>query len=203
MAPTTGRKPLNSIVLASGSPRRAELLRSIGLRVVVVPSGYAEPDDPEASPVTLAKRHARAKLDAVQARYPSEAVVGADTVVHIGSRLLGKPRDPAEAAAMLEMLSGRVHRVHTAYALRLPGAAGCIERLSTAAVRFCHLDCDAIQEYVATGEPMDKAGAYGIQGRASALVESIDGDYFTVVGFPLGDFVRTLRSSGFVLSTAK
>ncbi|MHB8432055.1 MAG: Maf family protein [Candidatus Tyrphobacter sp.] len=203
MAPIIGRKPLTGIVLASGSPRRAELLRSIGLSVIVVPSGYDEPGDPNASPETLAKRHARAKLFAVAARYPSEAVVAADTVVHIGSRLLGKPRDPVEATAMLKMLSGRVHRVHTAYALRLPDADTAIERLSTTTVRFCHLDPDAIEEYVATGEPTDKAGAYGIQGRAAALVESIDGDYFTVVGFPLGDFVRTLRSSGFVLSTAK
>ncbi len=194
---------LDEIVLASVSPRRVELLRSLGLVVEVVASGYAEPDDGTLQPRELAVHHARAKLELVRPRYEHLAVVAADTVVDADGRALGKPRNPDEAAAMLRALSGRSHRVHTAYALALPGFEAPVERLSTTLVRFHRLTEDEVAAYVATGEPMDKAGAYGIQGRAAALVDTIDGDYFTVVGFPLGDFIRTLRRLGFMLPGAK
>ncbi len=195
-------KELRAIVLASASPRRSELLRSLGLIVDVVPSGYAEPEDNELAPPELATRHAGAKLDRVRERFPTAVVVAADTVVDLDGRSLGKPRDALEATAMLRSLSGRSHLVHSAYALAVPDAQ-TLARLSTTLVRFHELSEDEIAAYVATGEPMDKAGAYGIQGRAAALVETIDGDYFTVVGFPLGDFIRTLRRLGFRLPSAK
>ncbi|HEY9085650.1 MAG TPA: Maf family protein [Candidatus Tyrphobacter sp.] len=200
-APTN--RVLREIVLASGSPRRLELLRSLCLDIEVMPSGYDERDEPGAAPEDLARRHARAKLDAVRAHVPDRAVLAADTVVDLDGRSLGKPHDAADAARMLRSLSARTHRVHTAYALALPGSASPLERLSTTAVRFHPLDEAEIAAYVSTGEPMDKAGAYGIQGRAAALIASIDGDYFTVMGFPLGDFIRLLRRSGFALPESK
>jgi septum formation protein len=194
---------LQSIVLASASPRRLELLRSLGLKVRVEPSRYDEPDDPSATPAVLAVRHAAAKARDVQPRFPDDLVVAADTVVDVDGTALGKPRDRADAARMLRTLSGRRHAVHTAYAIAFPGRRDLIEECSTTKVRFYPLGDDEIQEYIATGEPMDKAGAYGIQGRAAALVESIDGDFYTVMGFPLARFVRSLRRLGFALPVAK
>jgi septum formation protein len=191
-------RELRSIVLASASPRRLELLRSLDLEIEVVPSGYAEPPLPEHRPRAAAQRHARAKLEAVRQRRQGRAIVAADTVVDLEGVSLGKPVDATDAARMLALLSGRTHFVHTAYALALPGVPP-IERSCTTEVLFHDLEPDEIAEYVASGEPMDKAGAYGIQNRAAALVSSIEGDYFTVMGFPLGDFIRTLRRSGFSL----
>jgi septum formation protein len=199
-----GNVPLARIVLASVSPRRYELLRSLGLEVEVLPSGYREPKIADVTPAELACLHARAKLRAALAQAPSRQapVVAADTVVDLDGRALGKPRDAAEAAAMLRLLSGREHRVHTAFALALPGGCEPVEELATARVQFYPLADDEIADYVATGEPLDKAGGYGIQGRAAALVESIDGDFYTVMGFPLARFVRTLRRLGFALPSA-
>ncbi len=195
---------LDSIVLASASPRRLELLRSVGLRVRVVPSAYGEPDDPSARPVELAVRHARAKAEnVVDSIGTAQAIVAADTVVDLDGAALGKPVDAEDAARMLRALSGREHVVHTAFALAVPGRPGLIEESASTRVRFYPLADDEIAAYVATGEPMDKAGAYGIQGRAAALVESIDGDFYTVMGFPLARFVRALRRLGFSLPAAK
>jgi septum formation protein len=193
---------LSRIVLASASPRRHELLTSLGLAVDVRPSGYSEPDDPALSPRDLAARHARSKLEHV-ALSPDEVAVAADTVVDVDGTAFNKPVDPGDAVRMLHVLSGRVHFVHTAYALSLPGRPAPIEDLSCTSVRFYRLTDEEIDEYVATGEPMDKAGAYGIQGRAASLVEAIDGDFYTVMGFPLARFVRTLRDYGFVLPITK
>jgi septum formation protein len=122
-------------------------------------------------------------------------------VVDLDGVSLGKPQDAGDARRMLGMLSGREHAVHTAFAVRLPGGRGAriVEETSTTRVRFHRLEPDEIAEYVATGEPMDKAGAYGIQGRAAALVESIEGDFYTVMGFPLGRFVRALAGLGFFI----
>jgi septum formation protein len=195
---------LERIVLASASPRRLELLRSLGLSVDVRPSAYGEPDDPAATPLELAIRHARAKAEDVIDGLPATvAVVAADTVVDLDGIALNKPKDAADAARMLRSLRGREHQVHTAFALALPGRSPLLEDSSSTRVRFYPIGDDEIAEYVATGEPMDKAGAYGIQGRAASLVESIDGDFYTVMGFPLARFVRTLRRLGFSLPVAK
>lgn len=194
---------LERILLASASPRRLELLQSLGFAVRVEPSGYGEPDDPAATPRELAIRHATAKARELRARFPAEVVVAADTVVDVDGRALGKPRDATEASEMLRMLSGREHQVHTAFAIALPGRAELFEDAATTLVRFYPLDDDEIAAYIASGEPMDKAGAYGIQGRAASLVASIDGDFYTVMGFPLARFVRALRQLGFALPMAK
>ncbi|HTU81249.1 MAG TPA: nucleoside triphosphate pyrophosphatase [Candidatus Acidoferrales bacterium] len=193
------------IVLASASPRRLELLRSLGLEVEIVLGGYGEPPLPGLEPRELARIHAREKLRAALTCVADRSVpvVAADTVVDLDGEALGKPLDAADAARMLGLLSGREHRVHTAYALA-PGAdRPWVEACDSTDVQFWPLTADEIEEYVATGEPLDKAGAYGIQGRAAALVASIRGDFYTVMGFPLGPFIRTLRRLGFALPPAK
>ena len=197
----TNRAAATYIVLASASPRRLELLRSLGLDVRVAPSGYPEEDPPGVEPAALASLHAREKLRAaLAAGWGADApVLAADTVVDLEGRSLGKPRDAAAAGAMLESLSGRRHLVHTAFALATPGAPAWVEERSTTAVRFYPLEAEEIARYVASGEPMDKAGAYGIQGRAASLVEGIEGDFYTVMGLPLTRVVRALRRSGIAL----
>lgn len=194
---------LTRIVLASASPRRYELLRSLGLRVDVVASGYAEPPLPDLLPAELATRHAAEKLRAALQR-PATHVAGApvlaaDTVVDLDGHSLGKPKDGAAATAMLERLSGKAHRVHTAFALAVPDAEDPVIELATTRVTFFPLEPAEIAEYVATGEPLDKAGAYGIQGRAASLVQEIDGDFYTVMGLPLARVIRSLRRLGFAL----
>jgi septum formation protein len=138
--------------------------------------------------------HARGKVEHAQAS--PHLTIGADTVVDLDGRTLGKPRDDDEARAMLGELSGRSHQVHTAFALRDPaGRVAAVEAVSTR-VRFAVLDAATIAAYVASGDGRDKAGSYGIQGFAATLVERIDGDYFTVVGFPLAAFARALPALG-------
>jgi septum formation protein len=192
-------RTLLSIVLASASPRRFELLCSLGLDVRVLPSDVNEGDRPGFEPRELAAFYAEAKADAVAARGEAGLIVAADTVVDLAGKALGKPSDAREAAAMLRALSGREHLVHTAYALRERAHAIALGRTSTTRVFFAALDDETIARYVATGDSLDKAGAYGIQGRGAELVERIDGDFYTVMGFPLGDFVRRLPMLGYAL----
>jgi septum formation protein len=193
---------LSRIVLASASPRRYELLRSLGLCVEVAESGYHEPPLANVTPSELASRHAGEKLRAALEKLPGALevpVLAADTVVDLDGQALGKPRDSAQAAGMLARLSGREHLVHTAFALAVPDRAEPFAERATTLVRFYRLQAEEIAEYVATGEPLDKAGAYGIQGRAASLIERIDGDFYTVMGLPLARVIRALRRSGFVL----
>lgn len=188
---------LSRIVLGSASPRRLELLRSLNFEVRVVPSDYDEPAHPGVAPHDLAILHARHKAYDVRARERRDVVVAADTVVDVEGTAYGKPRDPAEAMQMLRNLSGRTHLVHTAFALALPERDDMIEACESTRVTFFGLTNDEIADYVASGEPFDKAGAYGIQGSAATLVQRIDGDFYTVMGFPVARFVRTLRRLGF------
>jgi septum formation protein len=193
---------LSRIVLGSASPRRLELVRSLGLVVEVAVSGHDETDPSGVTPAELASYHAAEKLRAVvrvHGARPDVPVLAADTVVDLDGTALGKPRDAAEARRMLAMLSGREHRVHTAFALAVPHVTSWTQECATTLVRFYPLEADEISSYVATGEPLDKAGAYGIQGRAAALVERIDGDFYTVMGLPLARLVRALRRLGFAL----
>jgi septum formation protein len=165
------------------------------LRVTVIPSAYDETPLPGVAPAELALRHARGKAAAA---LPSDAlIVAADTVVDLDGEPLGKPAGTAEARSMLRRLAGRWHVVHTAFALRAAG--GIVSEVVSTRVRFADLDDETIGAYAASGDGLDKAGAYGIQGFAATLVERIDGDYFTVVGFPLAAFARMLPRLGYRL----
>ena len=176
------RRPL---ILASASPRRAELLRQIDWEFEVVVSGVDESDATAGQDAgELAASHARSKALDVSGRNPGRLTLGADTVVVIGERVLGKPVSAADAREMLCALSGRQHRVLTAVALTIGGEI-LAEDIVTTEVSFRELSEREIGEYVATGEPMDKAGAYGIQGRGALLVRQVHGCYFNVVGLPL------------------
>jgi len=183
--------------LASASPRRRELLLSLGLDVELIPTSYDEVPLAGRSPIETSLVHARGK---VAGAAPSPYLtIGADTIVDLEGHALGKPRDDADARYMLPALSGRSHQVHTAFALRDPGGHIPIVEAVSTLVRFAELDRATIDAYVASGDGRDKAGAYGIQGFAATLVERIDGDYFTVVGFPLAAFARAVARLGFRL----
>jgi septum formation protein len=173
----------NSIVLASGSPRRRELLELVGVRFEVRPAVDEESPEPGEEPAAFAVRAARAKAALVAEQHPRAPVLGADTVVEADGRLLGKPVSTNEARAMLQLLSGRRHQVHTAVALVADGRLTSL--VDTADVVFRTLDRHAIDWYVATTEPMDKAGAYAVQGAGGLLVESVSGSPQTVIGLPL------------------
>ncbi len=171
------------------------MLLSLGLGVEIIPTSYDESPLPGRSPIETALVHARGKVGGAA---PSpHLTIAADTVVDLDGQALGKPRDDAQAREMLAALSGRTHHVHTAFALRDPaGAIAVVEAVSTQ-VRFAELDSATIEAYVASGDGRDKAGSYGIQGFAATLVERIDGDYFTVVGFPLAAFAAAAGRLGF------
>ncbi|WP_195448846.1 Maf family protein [Parolsenella catena] len=182
------------LVLASGSPRRVQLLREAGFDPQVMPQDVDETPLPGEKAYDLVDRLASLKAHAAlaQAR-PGDLILAADTTVALEGEELGKPADEAEARQMLRRLSGRGHDVYAAVHLILVGEDGSTRESSTCElthVTFFDLAEDEIESYVATGEPLDKAGAYGIQGIGRALVRDIDGDYFNVVGLPVA---RTLR----------
>ena len=182
------------LILASESPRRSELLRNAGFSFRVRAAGVEEVRGAGESPPDYAARLARAKAEAAWIG-ADEIVLGADTIVVLGEQVLEKPAGAAQARGMLEALSGREHTVITAICLRHPG--GMIVDSESTRVRFAALDAAEIEAYVASGEPMDKAGAYGIQGLASKFVERIEGDYFNVMGLPIAlvyRYWKTLQS---------
>lgn len=186
-------------ILASQSPRRAEILRRVGLSFGVEPSNVDESSVALADPRDTVVQLARMKAHAVHEQHPHDIVVSADTVVAIDGEILGKPRDDAEAAQMLRKLSGRAHRVLTGFAI-IDGArkiekTGCEETM----VVFREMNEREIDWYVSSGEPRDKAGAYAIQGLGGLFVERIEGNYYNVVGFPLTLFVRLMEKIGISL----
>jgi septum formation protein len=182
------------VVLASGSPRRRELLNLIGIEHEVRPANVDETMRPHETPRRHTERLAREKASAIAKRDPDLITIGADTIVVINRKVLGKPRDTDDAARMLGLLSGREHIVTTAVAVaRGKKLRSAIEEVS---VRFRRLRDDEIEAYIATGEPMDKAGAYGIQGYGATIVERIEGDYFSVMGLPIVRLIGLLRDVG-------
>ena len=187
------------IILASASPRRAALLAQIGLHFRVQASELGDDGEtalPGENPESHAARLALAKARDVAARLDEGLVIGADTVVVLGERMLGKPADPAEARAFLAALSGKTHRVISGVAV-MDAATGRSEvATAVTSVRMRPFDAAEAEAYVATGEPLDKAGAYGIQERGAVLVEAIQGDYFNVVGLPLVLLAELLRRFG-------
>ena len=190
---TTGTRP--RVILASQSPRRRELLALIGITHDVHPADVDESVHPDEAPVPHCERLARDKAHTLAVQHPDAVVIGSDTIVVIDGDILGKPRDHAEAIAMLTRLSGRTHTVFTAVAVAHGGVT--LSGVESVSVTFRPLDATLIAAYVETGEPMDKAGAYGIQGFGATNVERIDGDYFAVMGLPLGRMVGLLRDLGF------
>ena len=185
------------IILASGSPRRRELLELLGMRFEVRPAADEETPHPVEEPAAFAVRAARAKAELVAQDHPRSPVLASDTVVEIDSAILGKPVSTAEARAMLRLLSGRIHQVHTAVALMVNGR--CRSLLDTADVRFRPLDDRTIDWYVATAEPMDKAGAYAVQGAGGLLVESVTGSPQTVIGLPISRLPELFKDCGLSL----
>ncbi len=182
------------IVLASGSPRRTQLLTMLGIAHEVDPAHVDETALPGEAPVAMAARLARTKALEVATRHPGRDVLAADTVVVLDGRILGKPASPADAERMLGRLAGREHRVVTAVAVARDGRVW--ERYDETSVWFRPLDDETIRTYVATGEPLDKAGAYGLQGLGAVLVERIAGDCFGVIGLPLRLVVDLLAEAG-------
>jgi septum formation protein len=187
------------LVLASASPRRRELLTQAGFSFQVHPAHIPEDAKPNEDPIAYVTRLAREKAQTVFGQLSANpeiaanlAVLGADTTVTIDKAILGKPSDPADAARMLRMLAGRTHRVITGVAVVTAQAAEVAAEVT--AVSFLTLSEQEIANYIATGEPMDKAGAYAIQGRAARWIPRIVGDYFNVVGLPLA-LVSTLLES--------
>jgi septum formation protein len=182
------------VILASGSPRRRQLLELIGIAHEVRPSNIDETMRPRETPRRHAERLAREKASAIATREPDVITIAADTIVVINRKVLGKPRDRDEARRMLSMLSGREHTVITAVAVaRGRKLRSAIEEVR---VKFRRLREEEIDAYVDTGEPMDKAGAYGIQGFGATIVECVNGDYFAVMGLPLARVVMLLRDLG-------
>ena len=183
------------VILASASPRRRDLLTMIGIAHEVIPADVDETYGPEEVPRAHAERLAREKASVLAARAPDAVIIAADTIVVVDGDVLGKPRDAEEAARMLRRLAGRTHTVFTAVAVA--SGAKILSGVEEVGVTFRPLDDATITSYVATREPMDKAGAYGIQGYGAAIVERIDGDYFAVMGLAIGRMLALLRELGF------
>jgi septum formation protein len=202
------KKP--ELILASSSPRRQELLREIGIPFQVHAANINEDQMPGEPPINYALRLAREKAQAVATQYPQSYVLGADTIVVLNGEVLGKPKDHADAARMLRLLSGHSHEVTTAVSLIAPStispntipsekvAQGTLAetRASTTKVFFREIAEPEIQQYVAGGEPMDKAGAYAIQGGASRWTDRIEGEFSNVVGLPLSLVTEMLKITG-------
>jgi len=188
--------PPAQLILASASPRRRELLAQLALPFTVLPANIDESIRHSEMPWAYTRRVAYAKARHVARQYPTAVVLGADSIVVLGQHILGKPRDTDDARQMLSCLSGRVHTVMTAVAvLHDARHVVCLDVVQTV-VRFRPLSPAAIEHYIATGEPMDKAGAYAIQGAAAAFVESWQGCYTNVVGLPLRRTAAFLQAVG-------
>lgn len=180
----------NNLILASGSPRRAELLRQAGLDFEIVVPQIDEAPLPGEAPDEFVCRTAREKAESLPANHA--VILAADTAVVDGARILGKPLDAADAVAMLRSLSGRTHEVMTGVCIRFPDRTVCFHMETS--VTFRTLSEKEIADYVATGEPMDKAGAYAIQGGAAKMVRRVDGSYSNVVGLPLCEVIEELEN---------
>jgi len=192
-------KSFSMLILASASPRRQELLRNAGIAFTVQPANIPEMLLPGEPPKAYAERLAREKAEAAGRLAlgefgPDKFVLGADTIVVVNNEVLEKPRDASDAARMLQLLSGRSHQVITGVCLLGRGFADV--RSETMMVEMQKLRDDEIESYAASGEPMDKAGAYAIQGWASRWISRIEGDYFSVVGLPVSLVYRMLRERG-------
>lgn len=182
---------IRSIVLASASPRRREICDILGIAYTVCPARTELPADPSLTAAEAILQVARGKAEEVAAVYPNDIVLGADTAVVVDDRILGKPRDAAEAKEMLRLISGRTHQVITA--VWVCGEGYNDGFADHADVTFFPMTSEDIDAYVASGEPMDKAGAYAIQGIGARHIRGISGDFYTVMGLPCGRLLRFLE----------
>ena len=172
------------IVLASKSPRRIELLRGLGWKFDIIPSQKAEHIDEHLAPKDIAMALSLQKAEDIATKASSSWVIGADTIVVINNRVLGKPKDELDAITMLESLEGKTHEVFTGVTVVSPDGKA-LTKYARSLVTMKHLTRQEIKSYIACGESMDKAGAYAIQGKGTLLISSIEGDYFNIVGLPL------------------
>lgn len=184
-----------TLILASSSPRRKELLEELQIPFVISSSNVDESFDPSLSPNEIVMELARRKVEAIYADEQYPYILGADTIVYLNGAILGKPASHGEAFHMLRELSGKTHSVYTGVAIMANGI--CSTFYEKTDVLFWELTDEEIHDYLDTGEPFDKAGAYGIQGVGRTLVKEIKGDYFTVVGLPISRTVRELKAKGF------
>ena len=188
--------PPLSLILASASPRRRELLQQVGIPFLVIPSNAVEDVLPNETPADYALRVAEAKAREVATKHTGSVVLGADTIVTIDRQILGKPRDNADGQRMLHLLSGRNHQVMTAFVVIDRTGQTSTRQVVTTTVTFKPLSAQQIQEYLETGEPFDKAGAYAVQGLGAAFVERVEGSYTNVVGLPVEEVRAALRTVG-------
>jgi len=187
---------IKTIILASASPRRKEILEKTGLKFRVDKSEYEEKIDPGLKPHELARFLSRKKARHVARRHREALIIAADTIVVLRSRLFGKPRNEEEAKEMLRALSGKAHSVITGFTIIDTAGKKEISRSAESKVFFKRLSADEIEAYIRSGEPLDKAGAYGVQGLGAVIVKRIEGDFFNVMGLPLNALTESLKKFG-------
>lgn len=187
---------MKKIILASTSPRRKALLEQIGLEFVIEPSNYEESADPGLAPHELARKISLGKAEAVAARHKNAIVIAADTFGVTDGRILGKPHTSDEARKTLAAISGKLHSVITGFSIIDCDTNKTLSRSVATKVYIKRLTQTEIDVYVKSGEPMDKAGAYAIQGRGAVIVEKIEGDYYNVIGLPLNALAEALKEFG-------
>ncbi|WP_324279488.1 Maf family protein [Fusobacterium polymorphum] len=187
------------MILASNSQRRQEILKDTGFNFRVITSNIEEISDKE-NVIERILDIAEKKLEQIAKNNVNEFILAADTVVELDKNIFGKPKDREEAFKFLKLLSGKIHRVITAYVFKNISKNILIREVVISEVKFFDLDDETINWYLDTGEPFDKAGAYGIQGYGRVLVEKIDGDYYSIMGFPISNFLKNLRKIGYKIS---
>ncbi|WP_336016605.1 nucleoside triphosphate pyrophosphatase [Fusobacterium polymorphum] len=187
------------MILASNSQRRQEILKDAGFNFRVITSNIEEISDKE-NVIERILDIAEKKLEQIAKNNVNEFILAADTVVELDKNIFGKPKDREEAFKFLKLLSAKIHRVITAYVFKNISKNILIREVVISEVKFFDLDDETINWYLDTGEPFDKAGAYGIQGYGRVLVEKIDGDYYSIMGFPISNFLKNLRKIGYKIS---
>ena len=187
------------MILASNSQRRQEILKDAGFNFRVITSNIEEISDKE-NVIERILDIAEKKLEQIAKNNVNEFILAADTVVELNKNIFGKPKDREEAFKFLKLLSGKIHRVITAYVFKNISKNILIREVVISEVKFFDLDDETINWYLDTGEPFDKAGAYGIQGYGRVLVEKIDGDFYSIMGFPISNFLKNLRKIGYKIS---
>ena len=187
------------MILASNSQRRQEILKDTGFNFRVITSNIEEISDKE-NVIERILDIAEKKLEQIAKNNVNEFILAADTVVELNKNIFGKPKDRKEAFKFLKLLSGKIHKVITAYVFKNISKNILIREVVISEVKFFDLDDETINWYLDTGEPFDKAGAYGIQGYGRVLVEKIDGDFYSIMGFPISNFLENLRKIGYKIS---